>query len=88
MYTSHFLLTISQDCLLLDASAGPMAGEGGKSSALPIHSRMAVPWSAARRLAAVLNTAIAQYDSQRAGNAPAVPPLTMPEAAQLPRLEV
>jgi len=94
-YASQFLLTLSEDSLWIEASAGRAAGkgDGGNASALPIHSRWAVPWSAARRLATVLNAAIARHDEQAAGVPPSLPtpPATMPtasETAQLPRLEV
>jgi hypothetical protein len=84
MYASHFLLTINEECLLIESAAGLAAAEAG---ALPINCRLAVPWNAARRLAAVLNSAIAQRTAQGSGDDPptaAADGLT----AQLPPLQV
>jgi hypothetical protein len=87
LYASHFLLTINEGCLLIEASAGLATGEAGEGSALPINSRLAVPWSAAQRLATVLNSAIAQHAKATVGSeSPATAGAS--HAAQLPRLEV
>lgn len=85
VYASHFLLTINEECLLIESSAGLTAGDTGEAASLPINCRLAVPWNAAQRLSAVLNSAINQRAAKEAG---ANPTPTAPQAAQLPRLEV
>lgn len=87
-YASHFLLTLSEGCLLIEASSGLPAGDGGKGGELAVHSRLAVPWPAAQRLATVLNTALAQHAMQDPGSDSSAPPAATSHAAQLPRLEV
>lgn len=87
VYASHFLLTFNEECLLIESSAGLAACESGDGS-LPIHSRLAVPWNAAQRLAAVLNSAIAQHAIQENGGDSPPTTAATPHAAQLPRLEV
>ena len=88
MYASHFLLTINEGCLLIESSAGLAACDAGDCGALPINCRLAVPWNAAQRLAAVLNSAIAQHAVQEAGGNSPTSDAAPHHAAQLPRLEV
>ena len=88
VYASHFLLTINEECVLIESSAGLAACDAGDGAALPINCRLAVPWNAAQRLAAVLNSAIAQHAVQEAGGDPPTTAAAPPYAAQLPRLEV
>jgi hypothetical protein len=88
MYASHFVLTVNDDCLFIESSAGPPAGEAGAAPPLPILGRMAVPWPAAQRLAAVLNAAIAQRALQATGGESSASTAAAFSAAQLPRLEV
>jgi hypothetical protein len=87
VYASHFLLTVNEECLFIECSAGLPAGEAAKSIELPIHSRLAVPWNAAQRLATVLNSAIAQHARNTEGSDSALPAASS-QAAKLPRLEV
>jgi hypothetical protein len=35
VYASHFVLTVNDECLFIESSAGPLAGEAGGSSPLP-----------------------------------------------------
>jgi hypothetical protein len=88
IFASHFLLTINEECLLIESSAGLAAGDSGDGGALPISCRLAVPWNAAQRLAAVLNSAIAQFAKRETGGDCPVPTGTPSHAAQLPPLEV
>jgi hypothetical protein len=88
VYASHFLLTINEGCLLIESSAGLATYDAGEGGALPINCRLAVPWSAAQRLAAVLNSAIAQRAIQEGGGDSPLSAAVPPYAAQLPRLEV
>jgi hypothetical protein len=88
IYASHFLLTINEDCLLIESSAGLTAGDAGDPGVLPINCRLAVPWNAAQRLVAVLTSAITQRAMQATGENPQAPPAAPAHAAQLPRLEV
>ena len=88
IYASHFLLTINEGCLLIESSAGLAACDAGDCGALPINCRLAVPWNAAQRLAAVLNSAIAQHAVQETGGNSSSSDAAPRYAAQLPRLEV
>jgi hypothetical protein len=88
IYASHFLLTINEECLLIESSAGLAACDVVDGNALPINCRLAVPWNAAQRLAAVLNSAITQHVKQGAGGDCSTAAGAPPYAAQLPRLEV
>jgi hypothetical protein len=88
IYASHFLLTINEDCLLIESSSGIVAGDAGDGTTLPVNCRLAVPWNAAQRLAAVLNSAIAQRAARGSGGDQAVAAPAPPFAAQLPPLGV
>jgi hypothetical protein len=88
VYASHFLLTVNDECLFIESSAGLPAGESGKGAELPIHTRMAVPWNAAQRLATVLNSALAQHSRDETGDDSAAAAGVRNHAAKLPRLEV
>jgi hypothetical protein len=88
VYASHFLLTINEGCLLIEASSGLAGCDVGDGGTLPINCRLAVPWNAAQRLAAVLNSAIARHSLQEAGGDSATSATASGHAAQLPRLEV
>jgi hypothetical protein len=88
VYASHFLLTINEGCLLIECSSGLAGCDVGDGGTLPINCRLAVPWNAAQRLAAVLNSAIARRAAQEAGGDSPVSPTSPAYAAQLPRLEV
>jgi hypothetical protein len=88
VYASHFLLTVHDECLFIDSSAGIPAGEAGKAVELPIHCRLAVPWNAAQRLATVLNSALAQHARNEIGDDSAAAADTTSQASKLPRLEV
>jgi len=90
VFASHFLLTVHEECLFIESSAGLPAGETGKCVELPIHCRLAVPWTAAQRLATVLNSALSQHARNETGDdsaAPAPAPAAS-HASKLPRLEV
>ena len=88
VYASHFLLTINEGCLLIESSAGLATCEAGDGGALPINSRLAVPWNAAQRLATVLNSAITQHAMLETGGDLSTTTAGTPHAAKLPRLEV
>jgi hypothetical protein len=88
VYASHFLLTVHEDCLFIESSAGLPSGEAGKLVELPIHCRLAVPWNAAQRLASVLNSALAQHARNETGDDSAAPASATLHAAKLPKLEV
>ena len=89
VFASHFLLTVHEECLFIEVSAGIPAGEAGKSVELPIHCRLAVPWNAAQRLASVLNS---RHCRNARETKPATirprPPTATSQASKLPRLEV
>jgi hypothetical protein len=88
VFASHFLLTVHDECLFIESSAGLPAGEAGKSVELPVHCRLAVPWSAAQRLASVLNSALTQHARNGTGIDLSVPASAAQQASKLPRLEV
>ncbi len=71
-FASQFLLTATADCLLVECSAGTGPDASG-SRTLPLHTRLALPWQGAHRLAMVLSQALAQYEQHLAGSQSALP---------------
>jgi len=88
----QFILSASEEEVLLDCSSGLITGENGEQL-LPIHSRLAMPWSAARRLIDLLNQVVGQEDlrghnSSNDKNALANDASEeSPRTAKLPRME-
>jgi hypothetical protein len=87
-HTSQFIISPSHEELILDLSSGLIqAAEGDQL--LPIHTRLALPWSTVERLARLLNQVVDQRkqaiakSTQKPASAPAAP--TMPQAT-LPQL--
>jgi len=88
----QFILSASDEELMLDCSSGIITGENGEQL-LPIHSRLVMPWSAARRLCELLHQVVGQQEARgsltpsdkaaRALNADKKPR----RAAKLPKME-
>lgn len=84
-YTTQFIASISDEEVVLDCGSMivPVSQTGEKQ--LPIHTRMALPWSAVHRLHRLLGELIqSQENSSPAADAPAratLPPLLHGESA-------
>lgn len=79
-YAPQFLVSPGPEELLLELSSGLIMDPDDRQT-LPIHTRLAMPWSAVERLAAVLNDVVARK-RQNAQPAQAASPVT---AAQMPQ---
>lgn len=60
---TQFLISGDDEQLILDGSSGPIRSEDGESAVLPIHTRLGMTWSAARRLTASLNEAMRRHET-------------------------
>jgi hypothetical protein len=60
--TTQFVMSASDEQLVLDCSSGPLLDEDKQQQVLPIHARHALPWSAARRLCESLQDIIRRHD--------------------------
>lgn len=87
LYTTQFVLSPSDEEILLDFSSGLIA-DSTNANTLPIHTRLAMSWSAAERLARVLSDIVAQkkqrtaqhgVQRQQNGSAPHIPQATLPQ---------
>ena len=86
LYMSQFILSAGENEVMLDCSSGvdalPSAGEQG---GLPIHTRLALPWGTAERLANLLTQLISQKDEAiRKVSPPSTP---TPTFAKLPTFQ-
>jgi len=79
-YAPQFLVSPGPEELLLELSSGLIVDPDNRQT-LPIHTRLAMPWSAVERLAGVLNDVVAQK-RQNEQPARAASPMT---AAQMPQ---
>ncbi len=92
-HSTHFVVSASDEQLVLDCSSGLISENEGE--VLPIHTRLALPWSAVERLADLLQQARARHAAHQSAvqsdyrptarsnsdDAPA------PRRASLPKLE-
>ena len=78
-YTTQFIVSMSDDEVILDCGSVVMpAGDAGQTQ-LPIHTRMAMPWSAVQRLHRVLGELIearTQGEKEKTGQRASLPPLS------------
>jgi len=79
LHTSQFVLNAGPEEVMIDCSSGLIREGQGDEGVLPIHTRLALPWSTARQLADLMLQVIMQQEmgSERGG----------PRTAQLPRME-
>ena len=68
LYVSQFVLTAGDDELTIDCSSGVDYQAGSQGAQLPIHTRLALPWSTARQLAGLLGHIVRQHDERQNGN--------------------
>ena len=79
-YATQFLVSPGPEELLLELSSGLIVDPDNRKT-LPIHTRVAMPWSTVERLAGVLNDVVARK-RQNVQPAQAASPMT---AAQMPQ---
>jgi hypothetical protein len=93
-YASQFLVTVTEDEMLVDCAPGLVGDPAQGDMVLPVHTRLALSKQGARRLIAVLTQALEQYDRHcpaapsgdlRGSTVSATASPAMPQA-QLPRL--
>ena len=88
IHTTQFILSASDEELVLDCSSGPIPAEASGEHILPIHARHALPWSAAYRLRDSLQQIIAQHEQRRENAVPQTTSMNNPQRyAGLPRIE-
>lgn len=80
VYATQFLVSPSHEDLLIDFASGVIA-EAGDSETLPIHTRLAMPWSTVERLTDVLNEVV-EKKKQMSKNTAAKENVTMPSIPQ------
>lgn len=79
LYTTQFIASMSGEEVVLDCGSAVVAGSIGSGPQLPIHTRMALPWSAVRRLYHLLGEMIASQESASLGQ-PGQQLATMPQS--------
>ena len=89
-YTTQFLMSATDEELVLDCSSGVIQDAAGQP-VLPIHTRLAIPWSSAKQLKALLDQVVDAQDARdRTANGQGttpVAPLETTRTAQLPTFE-
>jgi hypothetical protein len=71
-YTTEFLASPGREELVLDFSSGLIAEtQNDQVKSLPIHTRLALPWSAVERLTEVLNQVVERRKQLAGASAPA-----------------
>ena len=84
IFGSQFVVNAAEDEVLVDVSAGVVLTPAGQPE-LPIHTRLAMTWSGARRLSQLLQQALKGHDTPRQ-NVPK--PKFLAAEARLPEIEV
>ena len=80
LYTSQFMINAGVEEVTLDCMSGVEAGVTG-NTVVPVHTKLALSWGAAERLASLLNQALAQRPKS---GAPIPAPHIPVNAAKLP----
>ncbi len=84
LHITQFLLSATGEDVVIDCSCGAVSDPATGRLTVPVHSRIALPWSVAERLVKSLNQAIA---NQRQQSAPVrtPPPHTAPATSAATR---
>lgn len=87
-YTSQFVLVAGGDEVFIDCSSGVIVQDEGQPS-LPIHTRLALPWTSARQLAELLEQVVRAHDSHKvtSSGGQASDPGHHGRIAKLPKME-
>jgi hypothetical protein len=70
-YTTQFIASMTGEEVVLDCGSVLVAGAQAGQQQLPIHTRMALPWTAVHRLHRLLGQLIESHDSATQGRQPA-----------------
>ncbi len=82
LHITQFLLSASGEEVIVDCSSGPIPDRDQPNGLkVPVHARIALPWSAAQRLAQSLQQAIANQNRQQHAQPTAQPQPQSPVAA-------
>jgi hypothetical protein len=87
--TAQFVISAGEEEVLIECSSGLIPDESG-ADILPIHTRLALPWSAARRLANLLSQVVKVEDHRHEHETTsddAMSPEPLRGRAKLPKLE-
>jgi hypothetical protein len=94
LYSSQFRVSAADDLVMVDCSPGVLPDRQSGESVMPVHTRLAMTWTAVERLATVLNQALGQRDDRACDPTPPTPLATVPsgadgesQTARLPRLD-
>jgi hypothetical protein len=68
VYASQFVINAGEDELVLDCSSGVVLEAADATPQLPIHTRLAMSWGAARKLSKLLEQALRQHAESASGN--------------------
>ena len=86
LYASQFIINGADDELVLDCSSGVLLDAPNGKVLMPVHTRLAMSWGAARRLVTLLHQAIDNHDATQNDNASA-PTAGAVKLAKLPKIE-
>ncbi len=76
LYTSQFIAAAGEEEVILDCGAAVVAaGSEGSADQLPIHTRLALPWSAAERLHSLLGQLLRSRPAEPNQGRASLPPL-------------
>jgi hypothetical protein len=73
LYASQFVLNGAEEELVLDCSSGLVVNVPDGRPVMPIHTRLAMSWGAAAKLAVLLNRAVAQHAADQKSAASTTP---------------
>ena len=83
-YANQFLVNTTNEELFLDLSSGAISDPNTGESMVPIHTRIAMSYSGARRLASILSQAVQRHEASIAANSDGA---DSKAAARLPKVD-
>ncbi|MEM6822512.1 MAG: DUF3467 domain-containing protein [Verrucomicrobiota bacterium] len=82
-YANQFLVNTTAEELFLDLSSGAVTDPSTGESIIPIHTRIAMSYNGAQRLAQILAQAVQRHENAMSGKAPPA----SKAAARLPKID-
>ncbi len=83
-YANQFLVNTTNEELFLDLSSGSITDPNTGEAIVPIHSRIAMSYSGARRLANILTQAVQRHEATQASSSK---PAATDASARLPKVD-
>ena len=78
-YASQFLVNATDEDVIINFSSGYLAESGPQETVLPVHTRIAISRTGAKRLHTLLGQLLAQGDGEQAAPEAGLPKVEMPK---------